>query len=199
MFNGYLELKNFNPEDLKIKPNQHFIAIIKLLPKNHPDQQLDYVRFDKISKDWSKHLKNHRIKKNLPINPHKIGLIICDDSIKAKKFHKNLQKELPLTQIMTFPVSTTKPDSVTTIANTIKKINQANSVDLLIVLKDKDELANLWLLNQREIIEKTSKTQIPLITFISRLKDYTLLDEIADFSAANYKEIMDAIVYKETF
>lgn len=130
MFNVYLELKNFSPEDLKINPNQHFIAVVQLLSKNNLEQQLDYVLFDKLSKDWSKHLKINPIKKIIPINPHKIGLMICDDNIKAKKFHKILQKELPLAQIVTFPVSTTKPDLVAQIANTIKKINQEQLVDL---------------------------------------------------------------------
>ncbi|NWN45633.1 exodeoxyribonuclease VII large subunit [Candidatus Phytoplasma pruni] len=196
VFNGFLQKDNFTQEELNIKKTDHIIAIIKILRKSSETQLIDWVEFIKINKDWTKHLKISPNKKTIPSYPQKIGFIVCDENSKAKKLQNNIQKKLPSSEMITFYVSTEKNDAVDKIANIIRKFNREKLVDVFVILKEKDNLENLWLFNSRKIIETLSKSKIPMISFISHERDYTLLDEVADFSAANYKEILALITEK---
>lgn len=140
-------------------------------------QQLDILK-EKLSKQG---LFDASRKKNIPINPKRIGVITSESGAAIKDIVKVMGQRDPFVEIILYPVNVQGVFAVDAICESIDNINSSyNKLDLVIITRGGGSKDDLWIFNEEKLVLAAAKLKIPFISAVGHEIDITLLDLIAD-------------------
>ncbi len=85
-----------------------------------------------------------------------------------------------LTEIYLYPSKVQGEDAKYEIASQIKRANQDNFADVIIVGRGGGSIEDLWAFNEIEVIQAIYDSKIPIVTAIGHETDYTISDFVSD-------------------
>lgn len=88
-----------------------------------------------------------------------------------------------LTEIILYPTLVQGDDAKYDIARQIKRANDENLVDVLIVGRGGGSIEDLWAFNEIEVINAIFNSKIPIISAIGHETDYTISDFVSSLRA----------------
>lgn len=123
------------------------------------------------------------LKKKIPVLPRCIGVVtsstgsVIRDIINVTyRRHKNMK-------ILLYPVPVQGAQAAGQIAAAIKKLNELNQVDVIIVARGGGSLEELWAFNEEVVARSIFASNIPVISAVGHETDFTICDFVADMRA----------------
>ena len=141
-------------------------------------------------------------KKNLPVYPQSIGVLTAHDSHALKDVCSKLNEKYPLSNLYIYPSTVQGELAPRNLIRQLKKINEDNIVDVVLIVRGGGSLQDLMAFNNEDLVRAISASEIPIITGIGHKPDVTLADYAADSAqetptAAAIKSVPDCEVLKQ--
>lgn len=140
-----------------------------------------YLKYEKLKNDLEKlgYFKEE-LKKPLPKFPRKIAVITSPTGAVIEDIKNTVARRYLLTEIYLYPSKVQGEDAKYEIASQIKRANQDNLVDVIIVGRGGGSIEDLWAFNEIEVIQAIYDSKIPIVTAIGHETDYTISDFVSD-------------------
>jgi exodeoxyribonuclease VII large subunit len=123
-----------------------------------------------------------RTKKPIPNTIQRIGLITSKQSQALHDFEDQYRRDGGTAAIKLTDVRLQGEQAIREIAEAIKRFNQANDVDVIVLTRGGGRTAELSVFDDLQIAEAICLSEIPVVTGIGHQRDHTLADEVADAS-----------------
>ncbi len=169
------------------------------------------IAFEQLkSKLASEGLFDENNKKKLPEFPSKIGVITSPVGAAVQDVINILSRRYPLAEMILCPVAAQGVNCAKENINAIKKFNELNCVDVIILCRGGGSIEDLWGYNDEQLVRTVASSEIPVITGIGHETDFTLCDFASDFRAPTpsaaveisvpdiyeQKQISDLLIYR---
>ncbi|WP_163582709.1 exodeoxyribonuclease VII large subunit [Gracilibacillus saliphilus] len=122
-------------------------------------------------------------KKALPKYPQHIAVLTSPTGAAIRDILTTMERRYPLANILIIPVLVQGKQSATSIVNGIKKANQIDELDLIIVGRGGGSLEELWSFNEEEVARAIFQSELPVISAVGHETDVTISDMVADLRA----------------
>ena len=140
-----------------------------------------YLKYEKLKNDLEKlGYFSEELKKALPKFPKKIGVITSPTGAVIEDIKNTVTRRYLLAEIYLYPTKVQGEDAKFEIANQIKRANQDNLVDVIILGRGGGSIEDLWAFNEIEVINAIYSSKIPIVTAIGHETDYTISDFVSD-------------------
>tara|TARA_Y100000389_G_scaffold200547_1_gene241213 strand:+ start:1284 stop:2621 length:1338 start_codon:yes stop_codon:yes gene_type:complete len=141
-------------------------------------------------------------KKNLPLFPKNIGILTARDSHALKDVCSKLNEKYPIANVFVYTSIVQGKSAPNSLITQLRKINQDNLVDLVLIVRGGGSLQDLMAFNDEGVVREISKLTIPTITGIGHKPDITLADYASDSAqetptAAAVKSVPDINTLKQ--
>lgn len=122
-------------------------------------------------------------KKEIPKYPKTIGVVTSPTGAVIEDIKNTVNRRYRLTNILLYPALVQGPGSSESISRQIKKANDDNIADILIVGRGGGSIEDLWGFNELATISAIYNSNIPVITAIGHETDSTISDLVSDLRA----------------
>jgi exodeoxyribonuclease VII large subunit len=123
-------------------------------------------------------------KKPIPAFPETIGVITSPTGAAVRDIITTLQRRYPIGKIVVIPALVQGKNASQSIAGAIRKANEANVADVLIVGRGGGSIEELWAFNEEIVARAIVDSRIPVISAVGHETDVTIADFAADLRAA---------------
>lgn len=123
-------------------------------------------------------------KKNLPKYPKRIGIITSPTGAAVRDIITTIRRRYPVASITLLPVLVQGDGAAPSIAKAIRRANEANLVEVLIVGRGGGSIEELWAFNEEEVARAIYQSTLPIISAVGHETDFTIADFVADVRAA---------------
>ncbi len=124
-----------------------------------------------------------RYKKKLPFLPRAIGVVTSSTGAVIRDIINVLGRRFPNVEIKLFPVAVQGELAARQVAYAIKRLNELNNVDVIILARGGGSLEELWAFNEEIVARSIFASRIPIISAIGHETDFTIADFVADLRA----------------
>ncbi|MGN8645438.1 exodeoxyribonuclease VII large subunit [Gracilibacillus sp. HCP3S3_G5_1] len=143
-----------------------------------------HLAFEQLKEKLSKEgLFDPIHKKALPNYPQHIAVITSPTGAAIRDILTTMERRYPIANILIIPVLVQGKQAASSIANGIKKANQIDNLDLIIVGRGGGSLEELWSFNEEEVARAISQSELPVISAVGHETDITISDMVADLRA----------------
>ena len=143
-----------------------------------------YIAFEQLKKKLADEgLFDARYKKNLPFLPRSIGVITSLTGAVIRDIINVLSRRFYNVQLKIFPVQVQGTAAAQQISAAIKKLNELQCVDVIILARGGGSLEDLWPFNEEVVARSIFESRIPIISAVGHETDYTISDLVADLRA----------------
>lgn len=142
-----------------------------------------YEKYLKLKDDLKKLGWFDKPKKVIPKYPKSIGVVTSATGAVIQDIRNTVNRRYKLAEVILYPASVQGSGASETIARQIKKANEDNKVDLLIVGRGGGSIEDLWAFNELETITAIYHSNLPIITAIGHETDDTISDLVSDLRA----------------
>lgn len=122
-------------------------------------------------------------KKPIPQFPNKIGVLTASTGAVIRDIINVSTRRNPNVHIMLLPVPVQGPTAAEAIVNGIKKINNENLADVIILGRGGGSLEDLWPFNEEIVARAIYDSKIPIISAVGHETDFSISDFVADLRA----------------
>lgn len=122
-------------------------------------------------------------KKQIPFFPKGIGIVTSAGGAVIHDITIKLQERMPNIEKYLIDVRVQGEGAAEEIASAIRKFNDINLVDVLIVARGGGSLQDLWAFNEEVVVRAIHASKIPIISGVGHEVDITLADLAADLRA----------------
>ena len=144
-----------------------------------------YVAFEKLKKELEElGLFNPALKKPIPKFPKTIGVITSPTGAAIRDIINTITRRYPLARVILYPAIVQGTDAKDNVALQIKKANEDNLCDVLIVGRGGGSIEDLWAFNEKVVAFAIHESNIPIISAVGHEIDFTIADFVADMRAA---------------
>src|SRR5699024_5418849 len=119
-------------------------------------------------------------KKNLPPFPEHIGIITSPTGAAVRDIITTINRRYPLAETTLLPTLVQGENAKKSISDAIKRANDLNMFDVLIVGRGGGSIEDLWAFNEEEVAYAIYESNIPIISAVGHETDTTISDFIAD-------------------
>ncbi|MGO2406298.1 exodeoxyribonuclease VII large subunit [Vibrio litoralis] len=123
------------------------------------------------------------LKKPLPDNPKRIGVITSKTGAALYDILDVLKRRDPSLPVIVYPTTVQGEDAAFKIAQAIGRANSRNECDILIVGRGGGSLEDLWCFNHEIVARTIAASQIPIVSAVGHEIDVTIADFVADVRA----------------
>ncbi|MGT2807506.1 exodeoxyribonuclease VII large subunit [Streptococcus iniae] len=123
-------------------------------------------------------------KQSLPQFVTKIGVLTSPSGAVIRDIITTVSRRFPGVEILLFPTKVQGEGSAQEVVANIKKANQRDDLDLLIVGRGGGFIEDLWAFNEEEVVRAIFESHLPIISSVGHETDVTLADFVADRRAA---------------
>ena len=120
------------------------------------------------------------LKKEIPLFPENIGVLTAENSHALKDVISKLAERYPLANVYVYPSTVQGASAPSNLRKMLKRINQENIVDIILIVRGGGSLQDLMAFNDEALVREISKSKIPTITGIGHKPDVTLADYASD-------------------
>lgn len=129
-------------------------------------------------------LFDHAHKKSLPSFPQTIGIISSPDGAAVHDILSVLKRRFPAINVILYPVAVQGESSASQLTTAVRKAEQRNECDVLIISRGGGSLEDLWSFNDEKLARAVYECQLPIISAVGHEVDFTIADFVADVRAA---------------
>ncbi len=123
-------------------------------------------------------------KKQLPVFPHRIGIVTSPAGAAVHDMLRILGKRYPLSRVILLPVRVQGAEAPGEIARAIDYANAHAIADVLIVGRGGGSVEDLWAFNDEGVSRAIFRSRIPVVSAVGHEPDVTISDFTADLRAA---------------
>ncbi len=192
MWKGFNNYVFFTPEDgMKIIINgkltvypprgNYQIDVRSMKPAGVGELQAAFERLKQKLSDEG--LFDEEFKKPIPAFPKKIGVVTAIDGAAFQDMISVAERRYPLVELVIAPSKVQGGGAAETIVNSIKKLNEQNEVDVIIVGRGGGSIEDLWAFNEEIVAREIFNSKIPVIAGVGHEIDFTITDFVADLRA----------------
>lgn len=131
----------------------------------------------------AKGLFDEERKKPIPKYPRKIGVITSPTGAAVRDIRDILSRRYPVAEIVFCGVTVQGENAAPEIISAIKKLNDENEVDVIIVGRGGGSIEDLWAFNNESLALAIADSHIPIISAVGHETDFTISDFVADLRA----------------
>ncbi len=133
-------------------------------------------------------------KKALPKFPEKVGVITSETGAVFWDIQNVMKRRFPLAEIVFQPVLVQGDGAASQIVSAIKKFNEHNLCDVLIVARGGGSIEDLWAFNDETLAREIAKSSIPIVSAVGHETDFTICDFVADLRAPTPSAAAELVV-----
>ncbi|MGM0844303.1 MAG: exodeoxyribonuclease VII large subunit [Bacillota bacterium] len=122
-------------------------------------------------------------KRPLPKFPRKIGVITSPTGAAVRDIITTIERRYPIGEIFIYPALVQGDRAAQSIADSIKKANENEEMDVLIVGRGGGSIEELWAFNEERVALAISNSKVPVISAVGHETDFTIADFAADVRA----------------
>ena len=128
-------------------------------------------------------LFDEKFKKALPRYPERIGVITSPTGAAIRDITNILTRRYPIAQMIFEPVLVQGESAPKQIINALKKLNETDSCDVIILGRGGGSIEDLWAFNDELVAREIFNSRIPVISAVGHETDFTISDFVADLRA----------------
>ena len=193
MFKNNSKSLNFSPEDgmevivygkiyFNVKGGNYSINVTKLEEKGIGDLAEKFIKLkEKLQNEGLFDLK---YKQKIIPTYERVALVTAPNSAAIKDMIATLKRRNPLIDIIVIPTIVQGIYAVDSIVNSIKKVNELNLADVMIVGRGGGSIEDLWAFNEEKVAYACFNSKIPIVSSVGHETDTTIIDYVADLRAA---------------
>lgn len=125
-----------------------------------------------------------RHKQALPQFVQKIGVVTSPSGAVIRDIHTTVSRRFPGVEIVLFPTKVQGEGAAQEVAANIRRANERDVLDVLIVGRGGGSIEDLWAFNEEVVVEAIFESRLPVISSVGHETDTTLADFVADRRAA---------------
>lgn len=142
------------------------------------------VRFEQLKSKLEKEgLFSEENKKTIPQRPSRIGVITSPTGAALQDILNVIERRFPLCEIVLAPVEVQGDNAAVSMVNALKKLDELNCVDLIIIGRGGGSIEDLWSFNDESLARTIYSVSTPVISAVGHETDYTICDFVADLRA----------------
>jgi exodeoxyribonuclease VII large subunit len=122
-------------------------------------------------------------KRPLPKFPRKIGVITSPTGAAVRDIITTIERRYPIGEVLIYPALVQGERASRSIADCIKKANENEEIDVLIVGRGGGSIEELWAFNEEIVALAISNSSVPVISAVGHETDFTIADFAADMRA----------------
>lgn len=122
-------------------------------------------------------------KKEIPAFPKRIGVITSSTGAVIQDIMNTLNRRYRLLEVYLYPANVQGLYCAASVSKQIKRANEEQKVDVLIVGRGGGSIEDLWGFNEKEVADAIYHSNIPIISAVGHETDYTIADFVADLRA----------------
>lgn len=123
------------------------------------------------------------LKKPIPKFPKAIGVITSPTGAVIQDIKNTVSRRYLLTKLILYPALVQGEGSKDSLIRQIRRANEENIVDVIILGRGGGSIEDLWSFNEAEVVIAIYESKIPIITAIGHETDTTLSDYAGDLRA----------------
>jgi exodeoxyribonuclease VII large subunit len=133
-------------------------------------------------------------KKQLPLLPHRIGLITGRDSDAMKDVMRNAALRWPAVEFEVREVAVQGVSSVAQVTAALAELDAHPQVDVIIIARGGGALEDLLPFSDESLVRAVALARTPVVSAIGHEADRPLLDEVADLRASTPTDAAKRVV-----
>lgn len=122
-------------------------------------------------------------KKELPACPMRVGIVTSPTGAALQDMLHVTARRFPLAKIVFAPVLVQGEGAAEQIAQAIRRMNERQAADVLLVGRGGGSAEDLWAFNEEIVVRAIAASRIPVISAVGHETDTTLSDYAADLRA----------------
>lgn len=143
-----------------------------------------YLQFEQLKKKLGAEGLFDQIPRPIPQFPKRIAVVTSLDGAVIRDINTTVRRRYPIAQVVLFPTVVQGDKAAADIARQIKRANQMNNFDTLIIGRGGGSLEDLWPFNEEVVARAIADSKIPVISSVGHETDTTIADLVADQRAA---------------
>lgn len=133
-------------------------------------------------------------KKQLPLLPHRIGLITSPKGDAVRDVIRILRRRFQGVCISVYPVRVQGPGAAGEIVEAVKFFNRKKFVDVLIIARGGGSLEDLWAFNEEIVARAIAASSLAIVSGVGHEADFTIADFVADVRASTPSAAAELVV-----
>jgi len=143
-----------------------------------------YIAFEKLKKKLeAEGLFDAAKKKKLPYLPKAIGVVTSSTGAVIRDIINVLSRRFYNFNLKLYPVQVQGEQAAGQIAAAVRRFNELENVDVIIVARGGGSLEDLWPFNEEIVARSIYESRIPVISAVGHETDFTIADFVADVRA----------------
>lgn len=143
------------------------------------------IQFEQLKKKLGEEgLFEERFKQALPQFPKKIGVVTSPSGAVIRDIITTVSRRFPGVEIILYPTKVQGEGASAEVAENIRRANERNDLDVLIIGRGGGSIEDLWAFNEEVVVRAIFESYIPIISSVGHETDTTLADFVADRRAA---------------
>ena len=143
-----------------------------------------YIAFEKLKKKLeAEGLFDASKKKKLPYLPKAIGVVTSSTGAVIRDIINVLSRRFYNVNLKLYPVQVQGEQAAGQIAAAVRRLNELDNVDVIIVARGGGSLEDLWPFNEEIVARSIYESRIPVISAVGHETDFTIADFVADVRA----------------
>ena len=122
-------------------------------------------------------------KKPLPFLPKKISVVTSPSGAVIHDMLKIIDRRFPDVHIEIVPVRVQGAEAALEIASAIKRVNDRDDSDIIVIARGGGSLEDIFAFNSEEVARAIYESAIPLVSAVGHETDFTIADMAADLRA----------------
>lgn len=144
-----------------------------------------YLRFEALKKELGeKGYFDPEHKRPIKRIPNIIGVVTSPTGAAVRDIINTVERRYPFCRIIVYPALVQGIEAKESIVAQIKKANEDNLCDTLIVGRGGGSIEDLWAFNEKIVADAIYNSRIPIISAVGHEVDFTIADFVADKRAA---------------
>ena len=140
-----------------------------------------FLAFEQLKKRLADEgLFDERHKKPLPTLPARIGVVTSPSGAVIRDILNVLGRRFPRFSLQLHPVPVQGEGASEKIAAAIRRLNERQEVDVIIVGRGGGSIEDLWAFNEEVVARAVFASRIPVISAVGHETDFTICDFVAD-------------------
>jgi len=128
-------------------------------------------------------LFNQEHKKPIPKYPSKIGIVTAPTGAAIRDILSTIKRRYPICNTILFPALVQGELAKDDVVRQIKRANEFDDIDVLIVGRGGGSIEDLWAFNEECVARAIYESRIPIISAVGHEIDFTIADFVADMRA----------------
>lgn len=143
------------------------------------------LQFEQLKKALeAEGLFRQELKQPLPQFVKKIGVVTSPSGAVIQDIITTVRRRFPGVEIVLYPTKVQGEGAAQEVAANIRRANEREDLDVLIVGRGGGSIEDLWAFNEELVVRAIFESRIPIISSVGHETDTTLADFVADRRAA---------------